>query len=241
VAVRRVADPPRALLLDALGTLVELEPPAPALRELLAERLGVQVTEAQAERAIAAEIRHYRAHMGAGIDERSVAALQAECAEVLRQALPDRDALRALRRPALTGLLMDALRFRAFDDALPALAQVRDHGLRVVVASNWDASLPQVLARVGLLEAIDGVVCSAVAGAPKPFANVYRAALALAGAAPREAVHVGDSPELDVAGARALGIRAVLLRRDGDREAPRGVETIDSLAALPGLLGGSLS
>jgi putative hydrolase of the HAD superfamily len=179
--------------------------------------------------------------MGAGVDDRSVAALQAECAEVLRRALPDREALRALRGPALTGLLMDALHFRPFDDALPALTQVRHQGLRVIVASNWDASLPRVLARVGLLEALDGVVCSAVAGAPKPCANVYRAALALAGAAPREAVHVGDSLELDVAGARALGIRAVLLRRDPGPRDPRGVETIHSLAALPGLLAGSLS
>jgi putative hydrolase of the HAD superfamily len=233
------AEPPRALLLDALGTLVELEPPAPALRELLAERLGVHVTEAQAERAIAAEIRHYRTHMGAGIDDRSVLALHAECAEVLRRALPDSEGLRALGGAAMRSLLMDALRFRPFDDALPALTAVRKRGVQVVVASNWDASLPRVLARVGLLEAVDGVVCSAVAGAPKPFANVFRAALALADAAPREAVHVGDSLELDVAGARALGIRAVLLRREG--ESPRGIETIHGLAALPGLLAGSLS
>jgi putative hydrolase of the HAD superfamily len=240
VAVRRIAPPPRALLLDALGTLVELAPPAPLLRELLAGRFDVRVSEAEAQRAINAEIAHYRAHMGRGIDDRAVAALQAECAEVLRGALPASDAVQGISGPALTALLMDALHFQPFDDALSVLAEMRGRGLAVVVASNWDASLPGVLARVGLEGALDGVVCSAVAGAPKPFANVFHAALALAGAAPREAVHVGDSLELDIAGAQALGIRAILLQREGGR-APTGVETISSLTALPGLLFGSLS
>ena len=47
---------PAAILLDALGTLVALEPPAPALRAELAARFGFEVTEEEAARAIAAEI-----------------------------------------------------------------------------------------------------------------------------------------------------------------------------------------
>jgi putative hydrolase of the HAD superfamily len=228
----------RALLIDALGTLVELEPPAPALRELLAERFGIGVDEAQAHDAIAAEIVFYRAHMNEGCDDGSVRALRARCAEVLRAALPPSPRLSSVSQPALTETLVDALRFRAFEDARDALAAVRASCIPVVVASNWDASLPEVLAGVGLLDLLDGVVCSAVAGAPKPSSDVFRAALSLAGVAPGEAVHVGDDLDADVAGARAAGIYAVLLRRDGGTPAPAGIETIDSLRALPGILRG---
>ena len=56
------APPPRALLLDALGTLVELEPPVEPLRRELRERFGLEVSEAQARAALRAEIAFYRAH-----------------------------------------------------------------------------------------------------------------------------------------------------------------------------------
>jgi putative hydrolase of the HAD superfamily len=228
----------RALLIDALGTLVELEPPAPALRALLAERFGIVIGEAQARHAITAEIAFYRAHMNEGRDDSSVRALRARCAEVLRAALPPSPRLSSVAESALTTALIDALRFRAFEDASDALAAVRASRIPVVVASNWDASLTQVLAGVGLLGLLDGVVCSAVAGAPKPSGEVFRAALSLVDVTPGEAVHVGDDLDADVAGARAAGIRAVLLRRDGGTPAPVGVETIESLRALPGIVSG---
>ena len=67
------AGPPRhvrALLLDALGTLLELEPPVPALRAELAGR-GVVIDDAEAGAALVAEITHYRAHH---LEEASTAA-----------------------------------------------------------------------------------------------------------------------------------------------------------------------
>ena len=61
---------PARLFLDALGTLVALEPPAPRLRDQLELQLGVQVTLSQAQRAISAEISYYRAHLQAAKDAR---------------------------------------------------------------------------------------------------------------------------------------------------------------------------
>jgi putative hydrolase of the HAD superfamily len=235
VALRRLADPPirgvRALLLDALGTLIALEPPAPRLRELLVARFGVRVDEGDAQWAIAAEISHYRAHMLEGRDAASVRTLQSDCAEVLRAALPQSPALAAIDSLAMTALLLDALRFRAFADARELLIAARAAGVRAVAVSNWDASLPQVLARVGLLELLDGVITSAASGAPKPASAVFAAALALAGAAPHQALHVGDSPREDVAGATAAGIIPVLLARDR-ADGPDGVLTVSSLREL---------
>ena len=81
---------------------------------------------------------------------------------------------------------MAAIRFRAFDDAAPALAELRRLGLSLVCVSNWDVSLPEVLGRCGLDGALDGVVTSAEAGARKPDPAIFQPALRLAGcSAPR--------------------------------------------------------
>jgi putative hydrolase of the HAD superfamily len=219
---------PNALLLDALGTLLMLEPPAPLLRAQLADRFGIAVTELDAGRAIGAEIAYYRTHLDEGRDQASLAALRGRCAEVLRGALPPTAELPA---EALTGALLASLRFSVFPDVLGALAAARERGERVVVVSNWDISLEDVLARLELGPLLDGVVTSAGVGARKPSRAIFEHALKLAGARAEDAIHVGDSPEEDVAGARGAGIEPILLLRDGGQEPP-GVRTIATLADL---------
>jgi FMN phosphatase YigB (HAD superfamily) len=220
-----------ALLIDGLGTLVGLEAPAPVLRRELEQRFGVTVSDAQAHRALAAEIAFYRARMDEGRDADSLIALRRRCAEVLRDALPDSDRLAQVDTASLTDALLASLRFTAFDDAREALLAARARGQRVIVVSNWDVSLLEVLELVGLAPLLHGVVTSAAIGARKPSPAIFEHALALAGAAPGQAVHVGDSLKEDVAGARACGIAAVLLRRDGE-SGPAGVATIASLTQL---------
>jgi putative hydrolase of the HAD superfamily len=221
----RAAKPPgavllEAVLLDSFGTLVAMEPPGP----LLAEALGV--SRERADAAFRAEISYYLEHHGEGRDEQSLDDLRDRCAGVLRDSLGDASLALADVRAAMLG----SIRFSAFPDAAPALEELRGRGLKLVVASNWDCSLPQVLDEAGLLPLVDGVVASAVAGADKPHAAVFEAALELAGCDASRAVHVGDSAEKDVAGARAAGIRALLIDRDGGRG------DIESLAELPRIL-----
>jgi putative hydrolase of the HAD superfamily len=234
----------RALLIDGLGTLVSLAPPAPALRHELANRFAVEVSEEQAGRALAAEITFYRAHMGQGRDLDSLAALRRQCAQVMRDALPPSERLAALDIQALTEALVSALRFDAYPDARPALMRARRagvDGVRIIVVSNWDVSLADVLERVGLAPLVDAVVTSAAVGAAKPAPAIFMHALALAGVAAERALHVGDSLDDDVRGAASCGIPAVLLRRaEGHRSAagaagpapPDGVATIGGLAEL---------
>ena len=219
----------RAVLLDALGTLVELQPPAPRLRVLLAEE-GFELSEERAAAGVAAEIAYYLSHHLDGSDREALEGLRDRCASAMMQALE----LPGLDHATARRAMMGALEFRPFDDAPPALRALRARGLRLVVASNWDCSLPDWLAPAGLLELVDGVVTSAVVGAAKPDASIFRHALELTGVDKAEAVHVGDSLDNDVAGARAAGIRAVLVKRDGDP--PPEVATVRSLAELPALL-----
>lgn len=220
---------PAAILLDALGTLVALEPPAPRLRAELARRFGLEVSEADAARAIAAEIGYYRAHLDEGRDEPALAALRHRCADVLRCALPDGAA--RLELDQLVEALLASLRFTAFPDVRPALESARGRGQRLVVVSNWDVSLVGVLRRLELEPLLDGVVTSAGAGARKPSPAIFGQGLAVAGVRPDDAIHIGDTLDEDVAGARAAGIEAVLIRR-GDGPPVPGVRTISSLAEL---------
>ncbi|MGH2858135.1 MAG: HAD-IA family hydrolase [Solirubrobacteraceae bacterium] len=153
---------------------------------------------------------------------------------MLRAALPGADVQwRAPGVDEVTAALLAALRFDACDDARPALLAARVAGRRVVVVSNWDVSLGEVLELAGLAPLLDAVVTSAAVGAPKPAPAIFRHALALAGVVAQRAVHVGDNLAQDVEGARACGIQAVLLARD-DRPAhvPPGVRVITSLTQL---------
>ena len=225
------ANPIRAITIDALGTLLELVPPAPRLRAGLRERFGLAVSEAEAARAMRAEIGFYRAHLHLGRDQAGLDALRRRCAEVLRDAL----AAPGLDLGALTEVLLEAIRFEPFPDAVPALRDLRAAGLRLVAASNWDVSLHEQLERTGLRPLLDGAVSSAEAGAAKPDPAILVRALAIAGAEPGHAWHVGDDLEADVGAARAAGVQPVLIDRDGAADVPAGVLRIASLAELPAL------
>jgi putative hydrolase of the HAD superfamily len=86
-----------------------------------------------------------------------------------------------------------------------------------------------VLDRCGLAPLLDGVVSSAEAGALKPDPAIFALALDLAGCEPEEALHVGDTVEEDVEGARAAGVRALLVDREGDGDIVSLVEVVDHL------------
>lgn len=205
-----------------MGTLLRLVPPVPAL----AAHLGI--SEAVAARAFRAEVDYYLEHQLEASDPPSLADLRRRCADVLA------DTAGVAREGALEAL-MASIRFEPFDDAAPALRRLREDGLRLVVVSNWDCSLPDVLAEVGLRDAVDGVVSSASVGFSKPDPGIFAVALRAAACAPAEALHVGDSLEADVEGARAAGLAAVHLDR-GRGAARAGITSIASLAELPALL-----
>lgn len=223
-----------AVLLDAFGTLVELEPPGPHLRAGLERLAGVQVSDEEAAAAFEAEIAYYREHHLEGHDGPSLEDLRDRCAKVLAEEL---GLTRAADFEAVRAAMLGALRFNAYPDAAPALTTIRRNGVRVVAVSNWDCSLPEVLGRAGLSSLLDGVVSSAEVGAEKPDPEPFSAALECARAAPAQALHVGDSLEQDVRGARAAGVHGVLLDRSGGAGAKAaGVPGITSLEELPALV-----
>src|SRR3954452_11814418 len=204
----------RAVFLDALGTLVELEPPWISLREMV----PAEVSDERLVDALRAEVAYYKEHAHEGHDEASLGKLRERCAALVS---------RKLGLDVGVDELVAAIRFSAYPDSVPALSGLRDRGLRLVVVSNWDSSLPRVLDGCGLGELLDGTVTSAETGSRKPDPGIFERALELAGCEPGEALHVGDTAEEDVTGARAAGIRSLLIDRDGGHGDIASLEEID--------------
>jgi FMN phosphatase YigB (HAD superfamily) len=219
--------PVEAVLLDAFGTLVVLDDPAGRLGALLAAEGHPHPPERVAA-ALRAEVLHYRAHHDEGRDAASLASLRLNCAAVLAEGLGDD----VPPLPRLTEILVDALRFDLIPDAVPALDAMADAGLRLGVVSNWDCGLGDVLAGLGVAERFGVVAASAVVGAGKPDPAIFHHALDALGVAPGEALHCGDLPAYDCAGAAAAGVRAVLIDRAGGMAGG----PCPTIAALPELL-----
>jgi putative hydrolase of the HAD superfamily len=117
------------------------------------------------------------------------------------------------------------------DDTHDALARLRAAGVRLGVVSNSDGRVEEALEAAGLRGYFDVVVDSTLAGVEKPDPAIFRAALDALGVPPSEALYVGDLYEVDVIGANAAGIPAVLLVAPGV-VAPAGCVAVGSLGAL---------
>jgi putative hydrolase of the HAD superfamily len=216
---------PTAVLLDALGTLLELERPWPHLVDELGAR-GVVVSEDAARTAMLAEMAYYREHHDEASTWPALRDLRRRCAAVIQEHLNT-----ALPLADVEDALLAAVRFRPYPEVPGVLATLRGRGARLAVVSNWDVSLHDVLERTQLRPLVDAVVISAELGTAKPEPAIFRAALERLGATPGDALHVGDSFEHDVAGARDAGIEAVLVARDG-ADIPAGVRAVTSLDQL---------
>ncbi|HKY31307.1 MAG TPA: HAD-IA family hydrolase [Candidatus Polarisedimenticolia bacterium] len=108
--------------------------------------------------------------------------------------------------------------WRIYPEVREVLDRLRGLGLRLGVISNWDSRLPALLDVLGLTGWFESLVYSAAAGYEKPHAAIFGAALASLGVDPSRAVHIGDRLEEDYSGARAVGMRAILVDRSAGRE-----------------------
>ena len=119
-----------------------------------------------------------------------------------------------------------------FDDVLPVLDLLRRRGLTLGLLSNIGRDINELCQELGLSSNLDFAVTSREAGSSKPHPPIFRLALEHAGVQPAEAIHVGDSYLSDVQGARAVGIRPVLLDRESVMTHVNDCARISGLAAL---------
>jgi putative hydrolase of the HAD superfamily len=133
----------------------------------------------------------------------------------------------------MEGRWAHSVHFELYDDALPVLERLRERGLAIGMLSNSSRDLAEFVLHHGL--DADAVLTSHGHGKTKPHESIFRAMLDLLGVEAGEAVMVGDDVEADIEGAHAVGMRAILLDREG--RYPEAEDSLGDLRELPAALG----
>jgi HAD superfamily hydrolase (TIGR01549 family) len=123
--------------------------------------------------------------------------------------------------------------FELYEDALPAMKVLSAHALKIGLVSNTARDLEGFVRHFRV--PADAWISSGTHGKVKPSPTIFRAALELLEVEPVDAVMIGDSMADDVEGARALGMRGLLLDREG--RFPEAADKLTTLLELPAALG----
>ncbi len=120
--------------------------------------------------------------------------------------------------------------WRIFPEVVPLLEKLKARNVILGIISNWDSRLLGLCSGMGLEDYFNFILASGVVGTLKPGANIFKKAIEKSGVADRACLHVGDSLEDDIAGAKNVGIDAILVDRSGASH--DGVLSISSLDEL---------
>jgi FMN phosphatase YigB (HAD superfamily) len=225
----------QAVTFDVFNTLLYLDSPFLRLQENF-RNSGYPLPLAAVAAALRREMRYYARRSPLVATPAGLADLRRNSAQVLLDALAEQGYPLPLSADSVVPLLLDSLHFVLFPEVPAVLSALAQRGLRLGVVSNWDISLPEVLARLQVLERFDLVLPAALAGCAKPDPALFREAAARLGLPPQAILHIGDSYQQDVVPARRAGLQARLLRRDG---AARREEELQDLTEVLELCRGS--
>jgi putative hydrolase of the HAD superfamily len=114
----------------------------------------------------------------------------------------------------LTKIRQHKWEFKAYDDSLPVLKDLKKRGLILGLISNVVQDMESTYSELGLQQYLDIKVTSSEVGCDKPRPEIFMAALEKAKVKPEESIFVGDQYYLDIVGARGVGIKAVLIDRN---------------------------
>jgi putative hydrolase of the HAD superfamily len=219
----------QGVFFDAGDTLITADPPVREVALTLATQLFPDLAPPLVLSALAAArafFSQYYLHYSSREEDR----LLADMAQAMRTALRETAGVDVDFLPFVKQV-RDAIRYRPFPDVLPTLRSLRRWGKTLAVVSNWDPALPTLLAEVGLAEFFAFILPSAEIGVEKPDGRIFSLALQRLELEPQGVVHIGDSYEADVVGARAVGITPILLDRE-DKARYQDVIRIGSLTEL---------
>ena len=228
------AVPPKIVFFDVGDTLVRIDPSWSAIYLRACREFGVEVDEVELEEAVSQATAAgfwdssspFEATMEASY-QRIKAFDQRVMMSLGHGDLPDR----FYRR--LGEMFLEVEAWHVFPEVRGVLDLLGEAGVRCSVISNWVWGLPELLHDLDLAHHFEHVVVSSRVGYDKPHEGIFRHALDLAGVAGTDAVHVGDNPATDVAGARAVGIRPILVRRRaGGDQALRADPSLGDVAVI---------
>ena len=223
-------EPIKAVSFDAYGTLLHLDRPFERLAEQL-NRIGLKVPLETATRIFLQEMVYYRDHHLEGNTPENLLGLRLRCADVLFKMLEQEGYDAGVSREKRVEVLMGSIRFKVYEDALPALDWCTAQGLATTVISVWDCSLVTTLKEM-IPHPFSRVFVSAIEGAEKADAKLFLKAAEGFDLPPSQIVHIGDEVDSDLCGAEKAGMKAVFLDRERAHK-NIGPHRIESLEEFP--------
>jgi len=239
----------KAIFLDVGGTLLEMGDPESAYADIL-DQYGYPATREQ----IGAWIRKAQEETGPVVSSGSGSRFEVSASE---ERARREDLIAVFLREAGVRKHFDSCRkeiwdswvrtpvFRLFPETLPMLRGLKESGFLVGAVSNWEPRLQELCKNLGIAQYFDFMVVSEAHGYAKPGMRLFELALERAATRPEEVIHVGNDPVEDIEPAESLGIRAVLVQRDGSdesRHSPRipSLKEVLPLARASGWLRGRI-
>ncbi len=212
----------KAVFFDWFGTLARSDPPREEAESRALAGLGFDVPPQKIAPALAiADRQYFEENTRVSMRKRSREE-QARLYLRLQQTLLENIGIDLARHPELPGKLLALMqeytrsaRFALFDDVLPTLRDLKTRRLTLGLLTNMDQDMAPLSRALGIGEFISFVVTSGEVGEDKPAPAIFLAALKKASVLAAEAVHVGDQYGVDVVGARGVGIKPLLVDREG--------------------------
>ncbi len=211
---------PKVIYLDAFGTLFGVRGSVGEIYSSLARKVGVSTNAQAVNRAFYQSFAAAERMAFPGVEPSAIPALEYRWWMALVSETFER--VGALEKFAdfdqFYGNLYDYFEtpapWQVYPDTLPSLARWQSMGIELGVISNFDSRLHRVLNVLGLSAYFQTVTLSTEVGAAKPDAKIFQIALAKHNCAANQAWHIGDSEAEDYAGAKTLGMRAILIARN---------------------------
>lgn len=220
----------RVIFFDVHETLIHLNATPPEIFTKLCSEAGHPIDLAEVEDIYPEERELEERREAHGDDDSFWTAFNSSL--ITELGLSDSDG--KLVQNLVKGFLEDRW-WSAYEDAKPALLQLKEAGYLLGVIANARDVIVGRLEHTGLTAHFDSITYSAEVGVPKPDSKIFHTAMERIGCTPDEAVHIGDRWREDVEGARAVGIKPIYLDRENEN---RDVDVwhVQSLSEIAGLI-----
>jgi putative hydrolase of the HAD superfamily len=207
----------KAVFFDFYNTLATYHPPREELYVSICRELGIKV-EAKAlfSSLAAADIFYRNENSRSPIDKKTPEEkinFYIEYATMILKGAGvkiSRDAALQI----LTKIREQKWEFKTYEDTLPTLKELENRGLTLGLISNVVQDMESTYTELGLQPYLDFKVTSAEVGCDKPRPEIFQAALKKAQVKPDEVIYIGDQYDIDIVGARGVGMKALLIDRN---------------------------
>ncbi|MCD6384940.1 HAD family hydrolase [Candidatus Sumerlaeota bacterium] len=224
----------KAVMLDALGTVIDLEPSFAGAFAQVCQDFGYQVSEDAVAQVlpIIEQIEQQRLSNEENLrvtNEFLMSRWIKMNKFIFKMVGIDGDAVKLAVE--MERRFQDGSYTRLFPDTIPVLSRLREQGVRLGIVSNGTASVLNCLRYHQLDSYVDFILISGIVGWEKPARQIFELALNKAGVKAQNAVFVGDHYLADIEGARRVGIRPILINRNR-RPHTFACEEIETLFSL---------